>query len=189
MGIVAADRLIDPRRPTWQRRWLLARSIVYIRLGESMGQKERILILAGWLSAAVAALHVVIVFLGAPAYRYFGAGEDMDRQAEAGSLVPAVMTLAITAVFAVFALYAFAGAGRLRRLPLLRTGLVAISAIYLVRGLSLLPELAGYAQGSGAEPRHLAFSLTSLVIGLFYLAGTVLLWPSLKARAKDMMPA
>ena len=114
-----------------------------------MGQKERILILAGWLSAAVAALHVVIVFLGAPAYRYFGAGEDMARQAEAGSLVPAAMTLA----------------------------------------LSLLPELAGYAQGSGTEPRHLAFSLTSLVIGLFYLAGTVLLWPSLKARAKDMMPA
>lgn len=147
-----------------------------------MRQKERILAVAGWSSVAIAALHVVIVFLGAPAYRYFGAGEDMARQAEAGSLVPAAMTLAIAAVFAVFALYAFSGAGRFRRLPLLRTGLVAISAIYLVRGLLLLPELAGYAQGSGVMPRQLAFSFTSLVIGLFYLAGTVLLWPSLKAK-------
>jgi len=154
-----------------------------------MGQKSRILAVAGWLSAAVAALHVVIVFLGAPAYRYFGAGEDMARQAEAGSLIPAAMTLAIAAVFAVFALYAFSGAGRFRRLPLLRTGLAAISAIYLVRGLLLLSELAGYAQGAGVRPRHMAFSFTSLVIGLLYLAGTVLLWRSLTARAKGMMPA
>jgi hypothetical protein len=150
-----------------------------------MGQKERILMLAGWLSAAVATLHVVIVFLGAPAYRYFGAGEDMARQAEAGSLVPAALTLVIAAVFTVFALYAFAGAGRLRRMPLLRAGLVAISAIYLVRGLSLLPELVKYAQDSGAVlPRQLAFSFTSLVIGLLYLAGTVLLWSSLSSKQR-----
>ena len=149
-----------------------------------MRQKERILAVAGWLSAAIAALHVVIVFLGAPAYRYFGAGEGMARQAEAGSLVPAAMTLAIAAVFAVFALYAFSGAGQFRRLPLLRTGLVVISAIYLVRGLMLLPELAGYAQGSGVRPRHLAFSFTSLVTGLIYLAGMVLLWRSLSSRQR-----
>ena len=143
---------------------------------------QRILAAAGWLSAAVAALHVVIVFLGAPAYRYFGAGEDMARQAEAGSFVPAAMTLAIAAVFTIFALYAFSGAGQFRRLPLLRTGLVVISAIYLVRGLLLLSELAGYAQGAGVRPRHMAFSFTSLVIGLLYLAGTALVWRGLGAR-------
>lgn len=148
-----------------------------------MRQRERVLVLAGWLSIAIAVLHVAIVFFGAPAYRYFGAGEDMARQSEAGSLVPAVLTLVIAAVFGVFALYAFAGAGRFRRLPLLRIGLAAISAIYLVRGLSLFPELAKYAQDSGAvPPRYLAFSLTSLVVGLLYLAGTVLLWPRLGAR-------
>lgn len=148
-----------------------------------MTKQERVLAVAGWLSAAVAALHVVIVFLGPPAYRYFGAGEDMARQAEAGSLFPAALTLFIAAVFAVFALYAFAGAGRLRRPPLLRTGLTAISAIYLARGLLLLPEMARYAQDSGAVmPRHLAFSFTSLVIGILYLAGTVLLWSGLRAR-------
>jgi hypothetical protein len=149
-----------------------------------MKQNERILAVAGWLSAAIAALHVVIAYLGAPAYRYFGAGEDMARQSEAGLLGPAAITLAIAAVFAVFALYAFSGAGQFRRLPLLRTGLVAISAIYLVRGLMLLPELAGYAQDAGVRPRHLAFSFTSLVAGLLYLAGMVLLWRSLSSRQR-----
>lgn len=144
-------------------------------------RRERILLLAGWLSAAVAALHVVIIFLGAPAYRYFGAGEEMARQAEAGSFVPAAMTLFIAVVFAVFSLYAFAGAGRLRRLPLLRTGLAVIAAIYTLRGLGLFFELAGYVQGSEAVmPRHLAFSVVSLTIGILYLLGTALLWPSLR---------
>lgn len=143
--------------------------------------RERVLALAGWLSAAVAALHVAIVFFGPPAYRYFGAGEEMARQAEAGSLVPAAMTLFLAAVFAVFALYAFAGAGLLRhRPPLLRTGLAAITAIYLLRGLGLLPELVQYARDSATVlPRYLVFSAVSLTIGLLYLVGTVLRWPSL----------
>lgn len=144
--------------------------------------RERVLALAGWLSIGIAVLHVIIIFLGPPAYRYFGAGEEMARQAEAGSLTPAVLTLFVATVFAVFAFYAFSGAGMLRRLPLLRTGLAAISAIYLLRGLSLLPELARYARDSEAVmPRELAFSFTSLVIGILYLVGIVLLW----RRAKE----
>ena len=140
--------------------------------------REHSLTLAGWLSAAVAALHVVIVFLGAPAYRYFGAGEDMARQAEAGLAMPAVLTLALATIFAAFALYAFAGAGRLRRPPLLRTGLVGIAAIYTLRGLALIPELVQFVRGSATVmPRQLVFSAVSLTIGLLYFAGTALLWP------------
>jgi hypothetical protein len=131
--------------------------------------------LAGWLSAAVAALHVMIVFLGPWAYRYFGAGEDMARQAEAGSLLPAALTLCIVAVFAVFALYAFSGAGSVRRLPLLRTGLVVIGLIYTARGLGLIPELL-----QGAIPRYLVFSAVSLTIGIVYLLGTLKAWPDLR---------
>jgi len=142
--------------------------------------REYALTSAGWLSASVAALHVVIIFFGAAAYRYFGAGEDMARQAEAGSAMPAVLTLALATIFAVFALYAFAGAGRLRRPPLLRTGLVAIAAIYTLRGLALIPELVQFARGSATVmPRQLVFSTVSLTIGLLYLAGTALLWPRL----------
>lgn len=144
--------------------------------------RKHALVLGGWLSAAVAALHVVIVFVGPSAYRYFGAGEEMARQAEAGSWIPAAMTLVVAAVFAVFALYAFSGAGLLRRLPLLRTGLLAIAAIYILRGLLLLPQLSQSARSPGSlPPRELAFSGVSLAIGIVYLVGTVLLWPAYRS--------
>jgi hypothetical protein len=62
---------------------------------------------AGVSSACVAALHVVIIFVGAPAYRYFGAGEPMARLSEQGSTTPALVTAGLTVVFGVWAAYAF----------------------------------------------------------------------------------
>jgi hypothetical protein len=144
---------------------------------------QRLLKLAGWLSTAIAALHVVIVFLGPPAYRYFGAGEAMARQAEAGSLFPAALTFAVAVVFILFALYAFAGAGTIRRLPLLRTGLVTIGAIYTLRGLLLFPQLTGYLREPPiVAPRDLVFSTVSLVIGLLYLVGASRAWAGLRPK-------
>jgi hypothetical protein len=139
---------------------------------------------AGSGSALVALLHAVIIAVGAPGYRYFGAGEEMARLDESGSLVPALVTAALTAVFAIWAAYAFAGAKLLRPLPLLRTGLVTIGTIYALRGLAVLPE--AYWLASGRTPpvlaRQLVFSAVSLAIGLAYLTGTRRAWGTLGSR-------
>jgi hypothetical protein len=55
----------------------------------------------------------------------------MAQLDERGSPVPALVTVAITAVLAIWSAYGFSGAGLLRRLPLLRTGLVTIGFAYL----------------------------------------------------------
>jgi hypothetical protein len=143
----------------------------------------RALVTGGCLSLGVAALHAGIVVAGPAAYRYFGAGERMAALAAAGSPVPALITLAMTAVFAVMGLYALAGAGRLRWLPLLRTGLVLIGSLYTLRGLFLPLEVRRVLLAPGAlPPRELVFSAVSLTIGLLYLAGTVAGWRALSVR-------
>lgn len=137
--------------------------------------------LAGVFSLAIAVLHVVVIAVGAPAYRYFGAGERLARQSEQASLTPALLTAGIAVVFAVWALYAFSGAGLIRRLPLIRLGLVAIGTIYVLRGVLLGPQLAVYL--SGAFPqfpvRDLVFSAVSLFVGLLYVLGVARAWRSL----------
>jgi hypothetical protein len=91
--------------------------------------------------------------------------------------MPAAVTLAVAAVFAVFALYGFSGAGDVRRLPLLRAGLLAIGGIFLLRGLAFVPQLLQAAGGQSTEPpRQLVFSGTSLAVGLAYLSGAVRAW-------------
>ena len=146
---------------------------------------RRALLAGGLLSAGIALLHVVIIFVGAPAYRYFGAGEQMAQQAEAGSLFPALLTAAVTLFFALFAYYALAAAQVVPRPPLVRTGLIAISVIYALRGLLLAPQLAGYmSQAPLIAPKDLVFSGVSLVTGFLYLSGTWQAWPDLRTAMR-----
>jgi len=133
------------------------------------------LIAGGTLSALAALLHVAIIIGGPDWYRFFGAGEEMARAAERGMARPAILTVGIATILGIWSLYAFSGAGLIRRLPLLRTGLLAISAVYLVRALAPLPIALL------APERLTAFllwsSLIVLVYGLAYAIGTWRAWP------------
>jgi hypothetical protein len=142
------------------------------------------LVAGGVLSLAAAALHVAVIAGGADWYRFFGAGEEMAVAAERGSAMPAVVTFAIAALLSIWAAYAFAGVGLIRRLPLMRTALVLISAIYLLRGLILLPLLA-LIPGAWANIGSFDIwsSLIVLILGAAYAVGTWRAWPSL-SKAK-----
>lgn len=87
-----------------------------------MSRSLSLLAIGGWLSIGIAALHIVVIFIGVPGYRYFGAGEDIVRLAEQGSALRVMITVLVATAFVVFSLYALSGAGRIRRLPLLRAG-------------------------------------------------------------------
>tara|TARA_R110000787_G_scaffold199842_2_gene310935 strand:+ start:376 stop:819 length:444 start_codon:yes stop_codon:yes gene_type:complete len=142
--------------------------------------RNPVLVAGGLLSVAAALLHVACIIGGPAWYRFFGAGEAMATLAEQGSMTPTLITLAIAAILAIWAAYAFSGAGLLPRLPLLRTGLVVISAIYLLRGLVLIPALV--INGGAVEPFVLWSSLIVLVYGVAYAFGTWTAWPTLAPR-------
>jgi hypothetical protein len=141
------------------------------------GRRDPWLLTGGTLSVAAAILHLAVIAGGPDWYRFFGAGEGMARAAERGSAAPALITLAIAAVLGSWAAYAFAGAGLIRRLPLMRTALVAISAIYMLRGLTLVPALI--VNGGAVDAFTLWSGLIVLVYGIAYAVGTVRVWPTL----------
>lgn len=132
------------------------------------------LIVGGWLSVAAALLHIACIFGGPDWYRFFGAGEGMARAAARGDLRPTLITLAIGAVLLIWAAYAFSGAGSLPRLPLLRTGLIVITAIYLLRGLFFVPLHLWRPQHS--DSFAIWSSLIVFVYGAVYAVGTFKAW-------------
>jgi hypothetical protein len=83
-----------------------------------------------------------------------------------------------------FGLYALSGAGVIRRLPLLRTALVGIGSLFLLRGLFIILTflvVLGVRQGQVLLPAvtsHLIF----LSAGIAYLGGAVLNWKTLNGR-------
>jgi len=139
------------------------------------------LVVGGVLSAGASVLHLAIIVGGPDWYRFFGAGEGMARLAEQGSWTPVAVTMGIAGVLAVWSAYAFSGAGLIPRLPLLRTALVLISAVYLLRGLVLIPAFA--VNAGGVEPFVLWSSLIVLVYGFAHVVGTWIAWPALSGRA------
>jgi len=150
------------------------------------------LLVGAAFSFAIASLHVTVAIIGTRAYRYFGAPETLVLAASKGSPAPAAFTILIAAVFVIWGAYALSGAGTIRRLPLLRTALVLISVVYVLRGLSVIPQIAllGQTSPSGATvlPRHVVFSTVSLVAGFLYAIGVVLLIRSDRVDAGSRDP-
>ena len=136
----------------------------------------------GWLSAAASLLHIGCIIGGEGWYRFFGAGEEIAMAAAAGKIWPNLLTFGIAVVLAIWATYAFSGAGRIRRLPFLRTGLVVISAIYLLRALALIQALA--LNPAVLTTFDVVSSLIVLVYGLAYAIGTANAW---KAMRKEVI--
>lgn len=126
------------------------------------------------LSALAAALHIGCIFLGAPWYRFFGAGERMARLAERGSWYPTIVTSAIAVVLIAWSLYALSGAGVVIRLPLLRPALCIITGIYLLRGLAVVPLFLLAPEKTSAF--WVWSSAICLAFGAVHLIGTSQVW-------------
>jgi hypothetical protein len=129
------------------------------------------------LSAIAALLHLGIIAGGPRLYRFFGAGERFARAAAQGKWYPTLVTLGIAAVLFAWAAYALAGAGLIDALPMLKSALAAITAIYLVRGLAYAPLVL--AKGGRITPFVVWSSLICFTYGLVHLLGLVQRWPAL----------
>lgn len=87
-------------------------------------------------------------------------------------------------ILVIFGLYALSGAGSIRRLPLLRLGLIGISSLYLLRGLFFILSVLiflGILEGETLIQGEIS-TLVFLAAGIAYAVGTALNWRDMQAR-------
>jgi hypothetical protein len=151
-----------------------------------MTTSKQLLTLAGCLSLAVAAFQFILTF-SPTLCRYFGAPEELLT---GDPLWLYLASFSATALFGIWGLYGLSGAGRIRRLPLLRTGLLAIGGIYTLRGLLLIPATLAAVGLVPADasllPQALLASLVALSTGVLYLVGTFGSLQDLRPRPKSV---
>ena len=128
-----------------------------------------LLLAGGYFSLAFAAFQVSAIWWSPSAVRYFGGPAELSMERP---ILYAVLCLAVSEIVAVFGVYALSGAGKIRRLPLLRTVLIAVTGIYLLRGLLIIPQAPVVLKHPGLV-RFLVFSTISLCLGMVHLAGVV----------------
>lgn len=96
-------------------------------------------VLAAGISFVGAAIHVLALFGGATWYAFFHAPPQVVESAQAGTLLAPASAVIIAVLMAMCGTYALSAGQYIRRLPLLKTGLLAIGALCLIRGLLLIP--------------------------------------------------
>jgi hypothetical protein len=135
----------------------------------------------GWISVAASLLHLGCIIGGPNWYRFFGAGEQIARMAERGHWYPPVVTLVIATILAGWAVYAFSAAGKISRLPLVRTALIAIAFVLIARS-----AFAFIPAAWPPENWTLAFVATTsaicFVLGAIFAIGTWRAWPALSQK-------
>ena len=128
---------------------------------------RRALRAAGWANIAIAAAQTIGLIWAWSMFRAVGIEEDMRELARQAAAMPYILTLITCAAFAVFGPYGLSGAADLRRLPLLRAGLVSIAVIYVLRA-TLYGGIDAVRDGDGAQ---IIFAAIALLIGLCYAYG------------------
>jgi len=132
---------------------------------------SRILLrMAGACTLFLAVFQAVISF--SPSWSlYFGAPKELTAKPEL--LLAAGLGVAVLLVAC--GVYALSGGGVLRSLPLLKWVLFGTGSIFVLRGLMVVPVIliaSGWVQSTReVPPTGLASSITSLAVGLLYLAG------------------
>jgi hypothetical protein len=140
---------------------------------------NRYLICSGLAALAAGVLHLAIVFGGPAWYAFFRAPEPIVRMAGAGALYPTIFCLVVAALLVLCAAYAFSGAGLLRPLPFLRTGLVFVGSVFILRGVVFIPllflrpdVLARVCNCNGIDTFLIVSSVICLATGIGYVVGS-----------------
>ena len=126
--------------------------------------------LAAVLNLILAAAHIACMPWLDVAFRLYGIDGMMNEIASHGAALPSLITIVIAVCFALCGMYALSADGRIRRLPLLWTGIFFIAAIFLTR--------AGIGCFWMLENGRCPFTDISAVvvsggIGLLYLTGGI----------------
>lgn len=155
---------------------------------------SRYLILSGAAASAGAMLHVAILFGGPDWYAFFGAPPGLVAMAHAGNLRAPISCIVIATFLALLASYAFSGAGVIRHLPFLRTGLATIACVLILRGVLFVPmilwrpgTLAGICDCKSVDAFIIVTSVLCLAMGVGYALGA-LFTPNKSARSCPSTP-
>jgi hypothetical protein len=99
------------------------------------------LLLAASMCVCAAIAHFACIPIGAPAYRFLGAGEVMANMAEHGHIYPDVISSIIGTLLLLWSAYAFAAAGLFAPLPFSKWMLLLIAFVLLARAVFGYPLL------------------------------------------------
>jgi len=133
-------------------------------------------LLAALADLVLFVLHMVAIFIGAPAYIFLRAGKRMAQADIDGARWPALLTGFISGVFLVWAGICYWASTQNPFADWASYLVVAIGCVFVLRGGMIVFQAVGFTKlsdGEAPQPRDFVFSLSALIIGLLHLAAVL----------------
>jgi hypothetical protein len=136
----------------------------------SINYKFKLLILAGIIAGLSAVWHLLCI-VGGPSWFIFArAPSVIITSAQQGTLLAPIGTIIVAALMFSCTIYAFSGAGLIRKIPLLKSALVTISILCLLRVVVVAPSLL---YSSFADTWQVIATSVWLFVGVCFLLGSI----------------
>ena len=131
--------------------------------------KSKLLTSAGIIFSLAAIWHLLCI-IGGPAWFTFArAPSAIVISAQQGTLLAPIGTIIVALLMFTCTLYAFSGSGLIRKIPLLKTALITISILCLLRVMVVFPSLL---YSSFTDTWQLIATSVWLFLGICFLVGS-----------------
>lgn len=131
--------------------------------------KSKFLIAGGLVAAATAVWHLLCIIGGPSWYAFARAPDIVVESAKQGTFLAPLSTSVIAGLMFICTAYSFSGAGLIKQIPLLKSALVTISFICLVRAVITVP----YLLFSKLDVWEVLASSGWFFVGICFLMGAV----------------
>lgn len=141
---------------------------------------RKLLITGAILNLIIGAGHIATLFKLDLAFKFTGIEGLIEKYAGDHPGLDYTITTVVAILFIIMGLYGLSGARILKKFPLLKPAIIAITIVYLVRGvLGLAYEILSQEQWLSG----IILSSVALFIGICYFAGGIWRWHG-KGRPK-----
>ena len=137
-----------------------------------VAQKNYWLLAGGTFSVAFAIFQITCIWWSKELLQWFGGPVPLMEQ-HFWQYVGLCVGFGVLA--AAMGAYALSGAGAIRRIPFLRTGVIVVSVIYMLRGILAILQVPMVMRNPDLT-RYLWFSIIALAVGVVHVIGLMQLY-------------
>jgi hypothetical protein len=127
------------------------------------------LVLAALIAIGNAVAHMSCIYIGPDCYAAQLAPPQLIESAKSGTYLAPVSAIVISVIFVIWGLFALSAAGIIRKLPLLKFAIYAISTLCIIRGI--LPLQQWLRHPEKVSDAAFYYGIAWLITGLLFLLG------------------
>lgn len=142
--------------------------------------QSKLLISAGIIAFASAVWHLLCIWGGPSWFIFARAPQSIIDSSVQGTLLAPIGTIIVASLMFACTLFAFSGVGIIQKVPLLKSALITIATLCILRGLIAIPT---FTTVNGLDVWQIVASTVWFYVGICFLAGSIEQYKRSKSNA------